>query len=229
MFLVGLTGGIASGKTTVSDMMREMGVPVVDADLIARQVVEPGKRAWSKIKAAFGDEVFHESGEVNRERLGQVVFADMEKRRIINKITHPEIYREIQWQVIHYLCKGEQFVVLDLPLLYESNKCTNYLFKTIVVTCEDELQLERLVSRNSYTEKEAIARIEAQMPLERKCKMADFVIENSGSKQSTRKQVEDIVKYLRSSRHHLYLRGVWGGGLVVVVAVVVGLFIYFYL
>lgn len=229
MFLVGLTGGIASGKSTVSCMMKEMGVPVVDADLIARQVVEPGKRAWTKIQKAFGEEVFHESGEINRERLGQVVFTDMEKRRTINKITHPEIYREIQWQVLRYLLKGEQFVLLDLPLLYESNKCTGYLFKTIVVTCEDELQLERLMARNMYTEKEAIARIEAQMPLEKKCKMADFVIENSGTKEVTRKQVEDIVKYLRASRHHIYLRGVWGGGLAVVVAVVVALFVYFVL
>uniref|UniRef100_A0A0P4VWC2 Dephospho-CoA kinase domain-containing protein n=1 Tax=Scylla olivacea TaxID=85551 RepID=A0A0P4VWC2_SCYOL len=228
MFLVGLTGGIASGKSTVSTMMKEMGVPVVDADLIAREVVEPGKRAWTKIRKAFGDEVFHESGEINRERLGQVVFSDMEKRRTINKITHPEIYREIQWQVLRHLCRGEQFVILDLPLLYESNKCTNYLFKTIVVTCDDELQLERLMARNTYTEKEAIARIEAQMPLEKKCKMANFVIENSGTKDSTRKQVEDIVKYLRASRHHLYLRAAWGGGLAVVLVVVVGLLVYFF-
>lgn len=226
MFLVALTGGIATGKSTVSSMMKEMGVPVVDADQIARQIVEPGRRAWTRIRKAFGDDVFHDSGELNREKLGQLVFSDAEKRRIINKITHPEIYREIKWQIVRHFFKGEQFVLLDLPLLYESNRFGSYLYKTIVVACEDEIQLERLITRNTYTEKEAISRIEAQMPLEKKCKLADFVVENSGSKESTRKQVEGIVKYLRASRHHLYLRTVWGGGLMLVMAVVLWLIIY---
>lgn len=226
MFLVGLTGGIATGKSTVSTMMKDMGVPVVDADLIARQIVEPGRRAWTKIRAAFGDEVFEESGEINRERLGQIVFSDVEKRRIINKITHPEIYREIQWQVLSHFLRGEQFLLLDLPLLYESNRFASYLHKSIVVACEDEIQLNRLMARNTYTEKEAIARIEAQMPLDKKCKMADFVIENSGNLENTRQQVEGIVKLLRSSRRHLYLRGLWGSGLAVLVGVVVWLCVW---
>lgn len=106
MFLVGLTGGIATGKSTVSTMIQEMGIPVVDADLIAKQIVEPGKKAWKMIQAAFGDEVFLDSGDIDREKLGKIVFSDKEKRRTINKITHPEIYGEIRRQVFHYFLKG---------------------------------------------------------------------------------------------------------------------------
>ncbi|XP_071538363.1 dephospho-CoA kinase [Panulirus ornatus] len=215
MFLVGLTGGIATGKSTVSTMIQEMGIPVVDADLIARQIVEPGRKAWKMIQAAFGDEVFLDSGDIDREKLGKIVFSDKEKRRTINKITHPEIYGEIRRQVFHYFLKGEQFVVLDLPLLFESNKVASYLYKTIVVSCEDEIQLDRLMARKQFSEKEAIARIEAQMPLEKKCSMANIIIENSGSLGDTRKQVEDIIRLLRSSRHHIYNRVVYGGGLTI--------------
>ncbi|XP_037800029.1 dephospho-CoA kinase-like [Penaeus monodon] len=227
MFLVGLTGGIATGKSTVSLMMKELGVPVVDADLIARQIVEPGKKAWKKIRQVFGEEVFLESGEIDRAKLGAVVFADIEKRRAINKITHPLIYSEIRYQVFKYLLKGEQFVVLDLPLLYESNKVTSYLYKTIVVACEDEIQLERLLTRNQYTEKEAIARIEAQMPLEKKCSMADIIIENSGSLANTRKQVEGIVRLLRSSNYHIYNRVVYGGMLLAFISLAIFLLYWF--
>lgn len=218
MFLVGLTGGIATGKSTVSSMMKDMGVPVVDADLIARQIVEPGKRAWKKIREVFGDEVFLDSGEIDRTKLGAIVFSDAQKRRALNKITHPDIYSEIRGQVLKHLLRGEQFVVLDLPLLYESNKVSNYLYKTIVVSCDDEMQLERLLDRNQYTEKEAIARIEAQMPLERKCLLADIIIENSGSIAETRKQVEGIIKLLRSSKHHIYNRVLYGGFFIALLA-----------
>ncbi|XP_069954325.1 dephospho-CoA kinase [Cherax quadricarinatus] len=221
MFLVGLTGGIATGKSTVSAMIRDMGIPVVDADLIARQIVEPGKRVSKKIRAEFGDEVFLDSGELDRVKLGKVIFSDATKRKIINKITHPEIYSEIRRQVIFNFLKGEQFVVLDLPLLYESNKVAPYLYKTIVVTCDDEMQLERLMARNQFTEKEAISRIEAQMPLDKKCSMADIIIENSGSIEATRKQVEGIIKLLRSSNHHIYNRAVYGGGFLAIVSVIV--------
>ncbi|KAK7069315.1 hypothetical protein SK128_010248 [Halocaridina rubra] len=219
MFIVGLTGGIATGKSTVSAMIKDFGIPIVDADLIAKQIVETGKNCWKKIREEFGDEVVLDSGELDREKLGSIVFSNAEKRRAINKITHPEIYAEIRRQVFRHFLNGEQFVVLDLPLLYESNKVTSYLYKTIVVSCDDELQLERLMSRNKYTEKEAIARIEAQMPLENKCSMADIVVENSGTLENTRKQVEGIIKLLRSSKRHIYNRVVYGGlalGLLVV-------------
>ncbi|XP_068215594.1 dephospho-CoA kinase [Palaemon carinicauda] len=225
MFLVGLTGGIATGKSTVSCMVKDMGVPVVDADLIARQIVEPGRRAWKKIREVFGDEVFLDSGEIDRPKLGAIVFSDIEKRRALNKITHPDIYSEIRGQVFKHFLRGEQFVVLDLPLLYESNRVSSYLYKTIVVSCDDELQLERLLERNQFTEKEAIARIEAQMPLDRKCQLADIIIENSGSIAETRKQVEGIIKLLRSSNHHIYNR-VFYGGIFIVVLTAIAMLMY---
>uniref|UniRef100_A0A182MGR7 Dephospho-CoA kinase n=1 Tax=Anopheles culicifacies TaxID=139723 RepID=A0A182MGR7_9DIPT len=102
MFLVALTGGIASGKSTVTKIFRDNGVPVIDADAIARQVVEPGRPAWHKIKATFGEEIFHAgSGELNREALGRIIFDDVEKRRLLNEITHPEIHRTIYKEVIN--------------------------------------------------------------------------------------------------------------------------------
>jgi len=229
MFLVGLTGGIATGKSTVSKMMQELGVPIVDADLIARQIVEPGKDAWKKIVKEFGEEILLENGEIDRPKLSKIVFNNADKRKAINSITHPHIYSEIRKQTTSLFFKGEQLVVLDLPLLYESNKMTGYLYKVIVVTCDDDLQLERLMSRNQHSEEEAIKRIEAQMPLEKKCEMADIIIENSGSLTNTRTQVESIVKLLRSSRHHIYNRVFYGGILGLLLTGLLGLMYYIYI
>lgn len=206
MFIVGLTGGIATGKSTVSEVFREHGIPVVDADQLARKVVEPGRKAWKRIKTEFGEEVFHENGTLNREALGELIFNDVEKRRKLNKITHPEIHKEIMWAAIKYFLKGYQFIVMDLPLLFESGSMLEYLYKIIVVTCEEDLQLQRLMDRNSMSESRAKQRICAQMPLESKCEKAHFVVENSGTVEDTRQQVIKIISILRGYRAHWKLR-----------------------
>lgn len=206
MFLVGLTGGIATGKSTVAVVFREHGIPVIDADQIARKVVEPGKPAWHKIKKEFGPEVFLESKELDRSKLGDLIFNDIEKRKKLNAITHPEIYKEIYWQTIKYFLQGHAFIVLDLPLLFETGHMLNYLHKIIVVTCDEGLQLERLRERTGFTEAKAKLRIAAQMPLEKKTEMANFVIENSYGKDNTREQTIQVIKVLRCSRQHLKLR-----------------------
>ncbi|UYV76574.1 hypothetical protein LAZ67_14001221 [Cordylochernes scorpioides] len=157
MFLVGLTGGIASGKSTVAQMFRDAGVPVVDADQIAREglserfshdrieifvVVEPHKPAWRSIRNHFGDEVLHPDLSLNREKLGEIIFNDSEQRRTLNSLTHPHIYRAIAWKLFDLLIQGHDnhghpYAVLDLPLLYETGTMLRFLHKTVVVTCGD--------------------------------------------------------------------------------------------
>ncbi|XP_063223906.1 dephospho-CoA kinase [Bacillus rossius redtenbacheri] len=210
MFIVGLTGGIGTGKSTVAEVFREYGIPVLDADVMARKVVEPGKKAWHKIKKEFGDEVFTADGSLNREALGELIFKDVEKRRKLNAITHPEIYNELFWAAVKCFFQGHQFIVMDLPLLFESGSMLDYLHKIIVVTCEVDLQLQRLMDRNSMSESRAKLRIAAQMPLETKCERAHFVVENSGTVDDTRQQVVRIISLLRSSRAHWKLRALSG-------------------
>jgi len=229
MFIVGLTGGIATGKSTVSAMFQELGAPVVDADLIARQIIEPGKKAWKKIKETFGEDILLESGEVDRPKLNAVIFSDSENRQKINKITHPEIFKAIKWEVIKYCLKGEPFVILDLPLMFEGwHRWMGWIEKTIVVSCEDEVQLERLMKRNNYTEKEAITRIEAQMPLEEKCEKADIIIENSYSLLDTRKQVEEHMKLLRASKKHIEIRLTYFSYIFAFLAIIAAIIYYTY-
>uniref|UniRef100_T1JD75 Dephospho-CoA kinase domain-containing protein n=1 Tax=Strigamia maritima TaxID=126957 RepID=T1JD75_STRMM len=202
MFLVGLTGGIGSGKSTVAKILMDYGIHVVDADLIAREIVEPGKPAWHKIRNEFGDSVFLEDGTLNRAILGEIIFKDSEKRKILNEITHPYIHRRMAWNVVTSFFKGYQFVVLDLPLMYETGTFLDYLHKTIVVFCEENLQTDRIVKRNNYTAEEAERRIRAQLPLEQKCQRADFVIDNNGSLEQTRRQTELVLEILQHSKAH---------------------------
>ncbi|XP_012257854.1 dephospho-CoA kinase [Athalia rosae] len=206
MFIVGLTGGIATGKSTVAAIFREYNIPVIDADQIARKVVEPGKRAWHKIRKEFGTEVFYESGHLDRTKLGDLIFNDIELRKKLNAITHPDIYREMCWEALKCLFRGYPFIVMDLPLLFETGHMLNYLHKIIVVTCEEDLQLQRLMERSGFTEAKAKLRIGAQMSLDKKAEMSNFVVENSGGESDTREQVIRIINVLRCSKHHWRLR-----------------------
>lgn len=199
MFLVGLTGGIACGKSTVSSMLTDLGCTIIDADIVARQVVEPGKPAWFKIKQYFGDDILKDDETLDREKLGNIIFSDPAKRRKLNRITHPEIYRTIFWQLLGFLFKGHKFVILDLPLLYESGKMVKFMSKVIFVTCEEKTQIERLCLRNHLSRAEALQRVNAQMPRGVKCGRADYVVDNSGTRRETRDQVEEVYRQLASS------------------------------
>ncbi|CAG2053213.1 unnamed protein product [Timema podura] len=175
MFIVGLTGGIAT-------------------------VVEPGKRAWHKIKKEFGEDVFTKDGHLNREALGELIFQDVEKRRKLNEITHPEISREMFWAAVRCIFQGHQFIVMDLPLLFESGSMLD----------EEDLQLQRLMDRNSMSESRAKQRISAQMPLDSKCEKGHFVVENSGTVDDTRQQVLKIISVLQSYNTHWKMRAIVG-------------------
>lgn len=167
--VIGLTGGIASGKSTVARMLIDKKITVIDADVIAKQAVEKGKPAYGQIVEAFGKEILLENGGIDRKKLGAIVFTDEQKRLTLNQIVHPAVRAEMMKQRDEAVARKEQFVVLDIPLLYESG--LDYLVgKVLVVTVPADIQLKRLMERNSLTEEEAMSRITSQMPLADKTK-----------------------------------------------------------
>nr|KAG5705171.1 hypothetical protein BaRGS_030888 [Batillaria attramentaria] len=169
-------------------------------------VVQPGKAAWHKIREQFGDEVFLDDGHLDREKMGRIVFADNNMRKRLNAITHPEIRKAMMWKIFVCFLKGYQFVVLDLPLLFESRNMVSFLSYIIVVSCTDGQQLQRLMARNGFTREEAQMRIDAQMPMTEKCRLATFIVDNSGTQEMTEKQILDLYHKFRRSRAHWPLR-----------------------
>ncbi|MFZ7945641.1 dephospho-CoA kinase [Neobacillus sp. 19] len=190
--VIGLTGGIASGKSTVSNMLKEMDITVIDADVEARLAVEKGEPAYYKIIAAFGHEILKEDSKIDRSKLGSIIFHHAEKRQLLNEMTHPEVRKRMMEQVEKAKKNHEKVVVLDIPLLFES-KLTYLADKTILVYVDNEIQLQRLMARNHFTRDEAEARIRSQMPLSEKVALADAVINNNGSISETKKQLMEVL------------------------------------
>jgi len=191
--IIGLTGSIASGKSTVANMLKEYGLPIVDADVVARLVVEPGTPTLQKIVEAFGEEALTEDGSMNRQKIGSLIFNDEEKRKQLNSIIHPAIRQEMLRQRDAYLENGSKTVIMDIPLLFES-QLQHFVEKILVVSVSEETQLNRLMERNQLTEEEAAARIASQLPLSVKEQGADAVINNNGTVEETAKQLEDILR-----------------------------------
>ncbi|QWS49483.1 dephospho-CoA kinase [Bacillus sp. JNUCC-24] len=190
--VIGLTGGIASGKSTVSQMIKEQGIRVVDADVIAKEAVAKGTPALQQIVQTFGEDVLLPNGELNRQQLGAIIFSDEEKRKQLNAIVHPEVRKEMLKQREEGVSQKETFVVLDIPLLFES-QLESLVDRIIVVYTTPELQLSRLMNRNDLSEEEALNRIHSQQSLEEKCKKADHVIENTQDLAFIRKQLQNIL------------------------------------
>jgi len=195
--LLGVTGGIATGKTTVVNMLKELGASVIDFDLLARQVAEPGKPAWQEIVAYFGEQVIQEDKHLDRKKLSDIVFRNIEKRKKLEGFTHPRIHAEFVKQLNEIVEKDPDAIVqVDVPLLIESN--LQYLFhKTLVVYIPEEKQIERLVARDGISKEEAANRLKAQLPIEEKVGYADFVIYNDKSLAETKKQVEELWENLK--------------------------------
>src|SRR5690625_2774837 len=191
--VIGLTGGIASGKTTISEMFAQWDIPVVDADVISKEVVEVGKEAYKAIVDAFGEDILLANDEINRKKLGKIIFADEAKRETLNQIVHPAVRKEMLSQRDAYLRDGHDCIVLDIPLLFESN-LTHLVDKTIVVAVKEPVQLERLIKRNKLSEHDAKQRINSQMPLSEKEKLADEVIDNNGEIESSCEQLKNILR-----------------------------------
>lgn len=190
--VIGLTGSIASGKSTVAKMFREMEIPVIDADQISKDAVEPGEAAYEEIVHHFGEIILQEDGRIDRKKLGQIIFSDEDKRSQLNSIVHPKVRQEMINRREYYKQKQCAAVVLDIPLLYESN-LTDYVEKTLVVYVDEKTQLERLMERDQSGEEDAKDRIQSQMPLKKKADLADAVIDNNGSIEKSYRQLKDIL------------------------------------
>lgn len=196
MIVVGLTGGIASGKSTVSKIFDEAGAVVIDADRLARQVVEPGKSAWKEIRAQFGRRVFKPDGALDRERLGEIVFHQNRLRRQLEAIIHPRIRAHMDESLRKLaVSKPESVVVLDVPLLLETGM-EKGLAEVIVVYAPAAVQRRRLMLRDGFSADQAQARIDAQMPMEQKRSRATLVIDNGGDLSETEKQAMAIYRDL---------------------------------
>lgn len=190
MYLVGLTGGIGSGKSTVAARMVEHGVELIDADQIAREVVEPGKPAWNKLVEHFGRDILDDEGFIDRPKLGSIVFGDDAKRALLNELTHPPVVHEIA-ERLELLQAFDGVVLLDVPLLVESGVTRNYE-AIVVVATKPETQLRRLVELRGMTTADAQARMDAQAPLEDKLAVATHVIWNEGSISELHTSVDDV-------------------------------------
>jgi len=190
--IVGLTGSIGTGKSTIANRFKELDIPVVDADLIARQVVEPGEAAYEQIVETFGEGILQLDKTLDRKALGAIVFQDDTKRKELNAIIHPAIRKELIHQRDQYVDEGVKCVVVDIPLLYESN-LIDYVDKVLVVYVDEEVQLQRVVSRDNSTEKEAKQRIASQIPVAEKAKQADAVIDNNGTVEQSFQQLDEVL------------------------------------
>lgn len=173
-------------------MLKEVGLPIVDADVVARQVVEPGTPTLQAIVDAFGEAVLLPNGEMDRAKVGSIIFHDESKRQQLNNIIHPAIRMEMLRQRDEYVAEGKH-VVMDIPLLFENN-LQHFVEKILVVTVSPEIQLKRLMERNQFSEDEAKARIASQLPLSQKEEGADGVIYNNGTIEQSKVQLMSILE-----------------------------------
>ena len=195
--VVGLTGGIASGKSTASDYIRSLGFEVLDADVYARKVTEKDSAGYHKIIEAFGSGILDEYKEIDRKKLGEIIFNNPEERKKLNSISHPEIRRMMNADQDKFV--KDNHVFLDIPLLYENGldkKCDI----TITVYVTKENQLERLMARNDLTEKEAASRVNSQMSLDEKKNLSDYVFDNNNDKEELYNQIDKFVETLKNQQ-----------------------------
>jgi len=195
--VAGLTGGIATGKSTVATLLESFGAVVLDADKIAREVVEKGTPAWQKIREHFGSEVFNEDGTINREYLGSIIFSDRKKKELLNSLVHPAVFEVMAERLRMLQARGVGTVVIcDVPLLIETGMERDFS-EVILAFVPEELQIERLMSRDRISREEALKKIRSQMPIEEKRKYATIIIDNSGSIEETSKRTLEVYKYLK--------------------------------
>lgn len=203
MLKVGLTGGIASGKSTVSATFARLGAQVLDADEVAREVVLPGKPAWTKLRQTFGSEYFHPDGRLNRRKLRRLIFADPEERSKLDAIVHPEVMEEINRRFEQLMTAAKDVVVVvDVPLLLEVGVAHRF-DRVIVVYVTENVQIERLRQRDGLSLEGARRALSTQMVLNKKVEQADYVIDNSGTRDETQAQVEKVWQELRALARNL--------------------------
>lgn len=193
LIVIGLTGGIASGKSTVTALLKEKGAVIIDADKIAREIMSKGEPAWFEVLNYFGDEILNDDrSDIDRKKLASIVFSDKAKLEALNNITHPKIIEEIKKQVEEYKKAGKKIIVIDAALLIEAG-LDKIVDEVWVVAANEDIQLQRLMAREKdITKDEAVKRIKSQMPLAEKLKFADRVIDNNSSIEETKNQVDKI-------------------------------------
>ena len=197
MLRVGLTGGIASGKSTVGQMFVELGCHLLDSDHLTHQLLEPRQSVHEAVVREFGNQILAEDGTIDRRLLGEIVFKDHEARKKLNSLVHPAvIQRQKEWLGEMNVKDPGGIAIVDAALMIEVGTYKNY-DKMIVVTCRPEIQKQRLLERSGLTNEQIDARIRAQMPLSEKVKYADFVIDNSDDLPDTRRQVQEVNSRLR--------------------------------
>ena len=195
MIILGLTGGIASGKSTVSTMFQEEKIPVIDTDVIARDLLRKGTDTYQEVVDYFSEEILLTNKEINRKKLGRIIFANSKKRNKLNHMIHPKVREIVEQEIEVFRQLGNKVIVIDVPLLFETNY-EQIVDKTIVVYTTQEAQISRLMSRDNITREYAMMKIQAQMPLEEKKDLADYVIDNSYSILNTKKDFMKIMKDL---------------------------------
>jgi dephospho-CoA kinase len=197
MLIVGLTGGMCCGKTTVSSMFSELGCLIIDADLISRKLVEPGEPAYKRIIKFFGKEILNKDKSLDRKALGAIIFADRAKRKVLNSILHPSIIKEEERLIREAKERGKhRIAIVSAALMIEAGHFERFE-KIVVVHCNRELQIERIMKREKVTRREAIQRIASQLSTREKKKYADYVINTSGPFTQTRKQVVQVYDKLK--------------------------------
>ncbi len=190
--LVGLTGGIATGKSTVANLLRDLGAEIIDADVLAREVVEPGEPALDEIVAEFGRGVLEPTGRLDRKALGAIVFAEPERRRTLEAITHPRIRERFQRGLDALAARDFRgLVFFDAAVMIESGNYRN-MDRLVVVVADEPTQIARLMARDGVDREEALRKIRSQMPLAEKAKLADYVIDNSGEPAATAARVRAV-------------------------------------
>ena len=196
MMIVGLTGSIGTGKSTVTHFFKELGAHVIDWDELAREVTHPYSKAWEKIVTCFGKDILNDDLTINRQKLAELVFSDAERLETLNQIIHPEVFKEDEriTSEIENL-DPDALIIKDIPLLFEVARPI-FMDKTVVVAASEQTQLNRLEEKGMSRE-DAQNRIKSQLPLEEKIKSADFVVNNDGPLEKTRKQVEEIYSLLK--------------------------------
>ena len=199
MLVVGLTGNIGCGKSSLSDIFRAEGIKIIDADIIARQIYDDEK-LLRKVYETFGNDIKNEDGSLNRKALGRIVFSDDEKLIQLNKLTHPVIRQKVSDEIEEYKSQNEEIVILDAALLVESDYL-NFIDKLLVVTCKENIQIERIIARDNCSIEEALGRIKSQMSQENKVKYTDYVIDNSATLSELRKKAFIFMNYIKEKWH----------------------------
>ena len=198
MKLVGLTGGIASGKSTVAKILQSLGAAIVNADDLAREVVEPGREAWQEIVASFGAGVLQSDQNLDRQKLRTLIFNQPEARKRLESIIHPRVRALAEERIRQYAAAGYPVVIYEVPLLFEGN-LQEWLRPVILVACDVETQTVRLQKRDHLTAADAEKHIAAQMSLNDKRRLADYVIENNGSLEDLDRQTRQILEQLKAT------------------------------